>query len=291
MTADVTTVAAARGRVAYAEYGDPEGAPLVLFHGTPGSRLFGAVFDDAARERNVRLLVPDRPGYGRSAPRPDRTLADTAAFVEPVLDDAGVDRARVAGFSGGGPHALALAATAPERVTGVELVSTAAPPSLHDRPTAQRLLHGLAAWTPPLLSALLRGQAWLAARGSPSLVAGQYTDDPAALDDATGRAVREEFLEAFADGTTGAVTELALLGDEWDLPLDAVDAPVRLWHGDDDENAPLEGARALARQVDGEVTVLDGADHLTALLDARDRLLDAAADPASREAVAAKGGD
>ena len=40
------TVETGRGTVAYAEYGDPDGDP-VLFHGTPGYRLLGALWDDA----------------------------------------------------------------------------------------------------------------------------------------------------------------------------------------------------------------------------------------------------
>jgi len=116
--------------VAYAEYGDPAGHPIVFLHGTPGSRRLGRLFDDAARREGVRILAPDRPGYGRSSPWPTRDLSDTGAFVAPVLDDAGVDRAGVVGFSGGAPHALAVAATHGDRVTAVDVVSGATPPSV-----------------------------------------------------------------------------------------------------------------------------------------------------------------
>ena len=33
--------------MAYAECGDPGGVPVLFFHGTPGSRLLGALWDDA----------------------------------------------------------------------------------------------------------------------------------------------------------------------------------------------------------------------------------------------------
>jgi len=37
------------GRIlGYAEYGDPTGRPAFLFHGTPGSRLEGAIAHDVA---------------------------------------------------------------------------------------------------------------------------------------------------------------------------------------------------------------------------------------------------
>ena len=77
--------------MAYAECGDPGGVPVLFFHGTPGSGLLGALWDDAARQRDLRLLALDRPGYGRSDPWTGRTLADTAGFAGPVLDGAPVE--------------------------------------------------------------------------------------------------------------------------------------------------------------------------------------------------------
>ena len=51
------------------------------------------------------------------------------------------------------------------------------------------------------------------------------------------------------------------------MPVDDVDVPVRLWHGDADSNVPLTGARRLAERLpNGRLTVLEGADHLNALL-------------------------
>ncbi|WP_295717376.1 alpha/beta fold hydrolase, partial [uncultured Halovibrio sp.] len=101
--------------IAYAEYGRSNGTPLVFFHGTPGSRRLGALLDRAARRHDVRVLAPERPGYGRSSPWPNRSVADAAEFVTPVLDDAGVDTARLVAFSGGGPYALSTAGAHPER--------------------------------------------------------------------------------------------------------------------------------------------------------------------------------
>jgi pimeloyl-ACP methyl ester carboxylesterase len=159
----VAECANGRRRVAYAEYGDPDGEAVVVLHGTPGSRLFGALFDDAARRGGVRVLAPDRPGYGRSSPWSDRRLTDTGAFVTSVLDDAGVDRAGVVGFSGGGPHALAVAASHGERVASVDVVSGATTPSLRDgTPTPRRLLGVAARRTPRLPGTLVRGRRWVA---------------------------------------------------------------------------------------------------------------------------------
>jgi len=270
--------------VAYAEYGDPDGVPVLFLHGTPGSRLLGAVWDRAARERGVCLLAVDRPGYGQSDPWRGRTLADTGAFVAPVLDDAGVESVGVVGFSGGGPHALALAATHSERVRSVDLVAGAAPPEcVESEPRPQRVLGALATRTPRLLGGLLRVQAWVARRGSPSLVVSQYTsgdgdaagDGVEAVPDDTAELVRREFCEALARSRNGVVTESRLFARGWDVSLDAVECPVRLTHGERDGNVPVDAARRLAERLPDATLSVTDADHLHTLLGSRESVLDA----------------
>jgi pimeloyl-ACP methyl ester carboxylesterase len=274
----VRTVDTERGRVAYTEYGDSGGVPVLFFHGTPGSRLLGAVYADAARERGLRVLAVDRPGYGDSEPWPERTLADTGAFAVPVLDDAGVDRAGVVGFSGGGPHALALAASHPDRVRQVALVGGAVPQDCGPAdPLTQRLLGTLAARTPRLLGGLLRVQTWVARR-NPSAVLGQYTsgdtgDVPADVTELVGR----DFVEALETSRNGLLVESRLFGRPWDVTLEGIDVPVGLWHGERDENVPLEGARGLQERLpEAELTTFE-TDHLRTLLASRSAVLDAQA--------------
>jgi len=276
--ARVRTVDTERGRVAYAEYGDPGGTPVLFFHGTPGSRLLGAVYDEAARDRGLRVLAVDRPGYGQSEPWPDRTLADTGAFAVPVLDDAGVDRVGVVGFSGGGPHALALAASHPGRVRRVDLVGGAVP---HDcgpaDPLTQRLLGTLAARTPRLLGGLLRVQTWVAGR-NPSTVLGQYTSgDTEAVPADVTELVGRDFVEALDASRNGLLVESRLFGRPWDVALEEIDVSVHLWHGERDGNVPIEGARELrGRLPDAELTTFE-TDHLRTLLASRSAVLDAQA--------------
>lgn len=265
-------------RVAYAEYGVADGRPCLFLHGTPGSRLLGRLFDDAAHRADVRLLAIDRPGYGRSAPWPTRTLPTTPAFVGPVLDDAGVDRVDVVGFSGGGAHAFALAANAPDRVGTVDVVSGAVPPSLASgTPPARRLLERLATTAPTVLGALFRGQAWLADALTPAAVVAAYTtaEGRAALPPDVAALVARDFVEAVTRTRRGAITELRVLGRPWGVSLDRIDRPVRLWHGGDDANVPVDGVRTLRdRLPDARLTVFEDADHLTALIGDRAAILD-----------------
>ena len=95
--------------LAYADCGAPDGTPVIFHHGTPGSRLFAALLDDSVSEAGVRVVVPDRPGYGRSDPvdPAEASLADGRADVEALADHLDFDSFGVASFSGGGPFALA----------------------------------------------------------------------------------------------------------------------------------------------------------------------------------------
>ncbi|MFB6089554.1 MAG: alpha/beta fold hydrolase [Halobellus sp.] len=257
-------------RLAYAEYGDPDGAPLLFLHGTPGSRRLGRLLDGAAREHGVRVLAPDRPGYGRSDPWPDRTVAETADALPAVLDGAGVSAASLVAFSGGAPYALSAAARHPERVTRLEVVSGAVPPAISERtPRIQRLLRRLARSVPTLLGGLLRGQAWIAARADPDVVVSQYTTDGAdEVPEDVAAVIRADFLEAIDGDASGAAVELRHAA-EWGLPTSEFAMDVRFRHGTADTNVPIEDARRLARQIPAaEFDGRDGDDHLGALLKA-----------------------
>ena len=148
-TAEPTVVAHENGRLAYTEYGDADGEPVVLFHGTPGSRLLGALFETAAEEHGIRLLAVDRSGYGASEPWPTRLITDAGVYVSAVLDDTNIETATPLAFSGGSPQAIATAATHNDRVDRVETVSGATPPSVSENaPTVQQVLATLATRTP-----------------------------------------------------------------------------------------------------------------------------------------------
>jgi pimeloyl-ACP methyl ester carboxylesterase len=53
-----------------AQWGDLEGFPVLLLHGTPGSRLARHPDEDAVRRIGARLITYDRPGYGQSTWHP-----------------------------------------------------------------------------------------------------------------------------------------------------------------------------------------------------------------------------
>lgn len=120
--------------LAYSEWGDPSGTPVVLLHGSPGSRLF--VPDDISP--SVRLFTCNRPGYGNSTGAPGRTVLDVADDLAELLDELGVAKAAVVAWSGGCPSGAAFAFKYPHRTTALALVSGPGP--LDEVPGAWDLL-------------------------------------------------------------------------------------------------------------------------------------------------------
>ncbi len=101
-------------RLAYCVGGDADGFPVFALHGTPGGRLLRR--DDIYASVGVLGISYDRPGYGQSTRHQGRTVADGAGDIAAIADDLGLTTFAVFGVSGGGPHALAVAALLPDRV-------------------------------------------------------------------------------------------------------------------------------------------------------------------------------
>src|SRR5215470_1464685 len=91
-------------RLSYAEFGDPRGLPVLAIHGTPGSRFMFGLTSTAARERGLRVVAPDRPGYGHSEYRRNPSLMRSAEDFISFVEGLGLERLAVIGVSGGGPH-------------------------------------------------------------------------------------------------------------------------------------------------------------------------------------------
>jgi pimeloyl-ACP methyl ester carboxylesterase len=109
------------------EGGDPDGVPVLVHNGTPGSSLLYEPHLRDAEEKGIRLFSYDRPGYGGSTRNRGRRVADCAEDVASVCDALGVERFCVWGISGGGPHALATAALLPDRVAAAAALAPVAP--------------------------------------------------------------------------------------------------------------------------------------------------------------------
>jgi pimeloyl-ACP methyl ester carboxylesterase len=259
-------------RLAFTEWGDARGRPVIHHHGTPGSRLEHEADPAAYRAAGVRVITPDRPGYGLSDPLPGRSLLDWPSDVEELADALGLDRFGITALSGGGVSALACARRMPERLTGVVLASCPAP---MDRPGAlrhMRLLNRggvlLARRAPVLLAAACRA-AGGAVRRHPGFFYEQSSRDKPAPDrrwlslPEVRRAELATIREALRQGVSGYVQDVLLLARPWGFALGEIGVPIQLWHGDVDTVVPLHHARHLASAIPGaSLRVCPGEGHM-----------------------------
>lgn len=272
------------GRVlAYAEYGRPNGLPVFFFHGTPGSRLFARLLHNAAADRGVRIIAPERPGYGRSTPHPGRTLMSWPGDVAALATHLGLERFAIAGISGGGPYALACAAAMPARVSAVAVVSGVAP---FRKGVARRMGwrarsgFWLARHVSPLVRLQFRFFAWSGCR-RPDQLLRQFRRQASPPDRAIlareeiGPLVVEDFCEALRQGGRAPAEDMRLFSSPWEVPFAAISAPVQLYQGTADRIVPPVMARLLAKLVPGANLAwweggghFAGVDHSGEILDA-----------------------
>lgn len=77
--------------------------------------------------RDHRVLVPDLRGHGRSdVPSAAWNIADLAEDLQAIVDQLGVDRFTLVGFSMGGMAAVHFALRHPDRLNGLALIGTSA---------------------------------------------------------------------------------------------------------------------------------------------------------------------
>lgn len=280
-------------RLAYCEYGDTAGRPLFFFHGFPGSRTSGELFDAPARERAIRVIAPDRPGMGRSTFQPGRTMLDWPNDVTAIADGLGLGTFAVAGLSGGGPYAAVCAWKLPERVIAAGIVSGVGPMD-HEGASEgmsrqNQFLFGAAKRVPAVGGAAMGMMGFFARRFSGKLPEGMKRAMPPAdraiLDDPeVVRLLGEDAKAAFERGSKGARHELGVYTRPWGFPLTEIHVPVVLWQGTDDRNVPLTMGRFQAGQIPGcDARFIEGAGHLWVVQHAAD-VLDALLPGAGRTA-------
>jgi pimeloyl-ACP methyl ester carboxylesterase len=258
----------------YAEYGDPDGIPLLYFHGTPGSRLQARLFDAPAREVGVRMVAPERPGYGLSDVHPQRTLLDWVQDMEVLADRLHLERFAVMGVSGGGPYVAATASQLPERVSKAAFVSALGPLTLADATSGMgstnRLLFGLARVAPWAVTLLMRNIT--RSTNKPERFRKQFSRTLPPVDAATlqqdeyWQQLLADLREGLRHGTSGATWDFVLGARPWGFRLEEIQAPTSLWHGEVDTSVPVTMGRAIARAVPNcQATFLPGEGHLSLL--------------------------
>jgi pimeloyl-ACP methyl ester carboxylesterase len=258
--------------LAYAEYGDPAGYPLIWCHGNPGSRREADMLEPTLLQRaHVRAIVPDRPGIGLSTWRAQRKITEWPTDLAALTAALKIERFALMGLSGGAVYALACARVMPHRITRTVIVSGVGPLDvLNDIERRERgpgyfVLARRSYW-------LVLALTWLMQRGlhQPDKLMAQTLSGLPPVDQQTLNEprTRQSFLnllhEAFRQGGRGLAWDAALIARPWGFSLREIKAPVHLWHGDADRNAPLAMGGYLAEQLPNSyLHILQGEGHFS----------------------------
>jgi pimeloyl-ACP methyl ester carboxylesterase len=260
--------------LAFQEYGDANGVPVVFCHGWPSSCTMAQLTDEPARELGVRIISPDRPGISGSSLQPNRKLADWPHVVERLLEHLGIGEFRMLAISGGAPYAYATAVAMPNRVRSIAIVCGAIP--MAELEDARGLLP-LYRWMLALYRSrplLLRRLVFMArpilsvrppVRLRPLLLKMlmlRPCDADSLRDAAAFEAIFESQRRAWRGSGEGVMADAQIYAQPWGFSLEDIRVPVRLWHGKQDRAFSVHLAEEVAKRLpECNVRLIDNAGH------------------------------
>lgn len=264
-------------QLSYAQYGDPDGFPILNNHGGLACRLDVAAAASIAESCGVRLISPDRPGVGRSDPQPDRTILDWTRDVTELLDQLEIDSFAVMGWSLGGQYAAAVGYALPPRVTRAAIIAGAIPltePGAFDGlPPIDRSYIRLSQRRPWAARLGFRAMT-LAATCAPDLYGRLAARD---LGPADAAVLKAEGFATFANLSRealrqpqGVVEEYLVMVRPWGFRPEDIQVPVDIWGGTDDQLIDPSWPGELARRIPGATLHMGPGGHFLAHLYYRD---------------------
>ena len=243
---------------------------VFFFHGAPSSRLRLAYLEPAFLDAKIRVVSPDRPGYGGSSVQLDRSIADWPTDVTALADALKVTRFAVAGHSSGGPYALACAEMTPDRVSSCIVLGGVTDFAWRGAwegylDIEQRLMR-----LPDLASVVVACERAFGADGSGFMsAAGLELPEPDAriyADENIARLLTASRAEAFRQGVIGYAQDVFLQGQPWPFRPGAIRMPVHVLHGEADTLLPLAHSTHTAELIRGSMLrVVRGHGHFSIL--------------------------
>lgn len=256
-------------RLHYAEYGDPHGMPVIHLHGILGCRYERLPDDALTKKLGVRLVIPDRPGYGLSDHATDHGYLDFADDLLQLADHLNFQQFSLMGLSMGAIYGSAFAYKTPQRLRSLAMISSTPPfRSFSDF-----------AGTPPSIKLLITFSKYLptAARMIAEIAIKNACKNPekffanipvSAADQAIlSHSLLKEHLEACLlagskECYAGFVHDILLAAEPWPFPIKDIQIKVDFWHGTEDTHSPLNRIKPIVDAVPNKYFhQIDGGGH------------------------------
>ncbi|MFZ0545929.1 MAG: alpha/beta hydrolase [Candidatus Promineifilaceae bacterium] len=261
------------------EAGRPDGVPVLVLHGTPGSNLVLTKWVEDAQSRGIRLISYDRPGYGGSTRDPGRSVASAAEDVAAIARQLDLERLGVWGFSGGGPHSLACAALLPDLVAAAGVIASPTPYQADGvdwfagMGEDNIVEFGAALDGEDALRAFIEGQVPGLLETDTKVIMEAFGTllspvDAAVLTEENAGFLLRHMQMGIKDGGDGWIDDDLAFVKPWGFDLSGIEVPVLLLHGAHDKFVPFSHGEWLAGHtgnVEARLSAEDG--HLTLVVD------------------------
>ena len=228
-------------RMCYAEYGKPDGIPVLLFHGNPGVRLSWGLYPDFPYLDNIRIIAPDRPGYGKTDYKKN-ALDKWPDDILELTEHLNIKKFHLFAPSGGGPYALACAWKIPERLLSVGLFGNVGPFHEDSVTGVNKPVKLLWKVANPLFGLIKLQNRIMAnmARKNPSKLAELLSDLELSEND---KKITEKpeiqkifsavFPESYLQNGIGSAYDVTL-PKNWNIPLNEIRTKITIWQAEDD---------------------------------------------------------
>lgn len=266
--------------------GAPDGFPLVMHHGTPSDGTTFADWDGDCAARGFQLICMSRAGYATSSRLRGRGVAHAAADTAQVLDQLGHAEFVVAGWSGGGPHALACGALLSPRCLAVATLAGVGPYGRKDLD----FLAGMGPENVEEFGAAVSGEpalrVWMAEYAEPfrhvtadeiAVAFGGLVPqiDVDVLNEGYAEQMAAESRRALAQGFDGWIDDDLAFTRPWGFEVSEMSVPVTVWQGDLDLMVPQAHGQWLVQNIPGSsVRMVSGHGHISLVTRYRGEILD-----------------
>ncbi len=240
--------------LSFERYGLKGGIPVLYFHGIPGSGIERSLEDQWLKENKFDFIAFDRPGIGDSSPDSNKSFQSVADDVVTLLKVLSISKINLVGYSAGGAYALCFAASYPEYVDKVILLSPAAqlylPEIFSDLSESAQLMFKTAVQYPEALVEQFSGLVKDVNTFKSIVASSSSAEDQAYfIDEHFSENLDRYLLNSVKQGVGEMVKEFGLILSPWDFNPESIKAHCTIWHGAKDQNTPLTGSKLLAEKI------------------------------------------
>lgn len=233
-------------RFQYAEYGDTQGKPVIHLHGILGCRYERLPDDMLTKYLGVRLIIPDRPGYGLSEYAPNHDYLDFADDLLELADHLDIQQFSIMGLSVGAIYGAAFAHKTPERLHCLAMISSTPPfrsfSDIAGIPPSLKLLTAFSKHLPTAARIIAEIAIKNACNNPGKFLANipLSTSDRAIFSRSLlNKHIETCLLAGSKDCHSGFVHDILLSAQPRSFPVENIQTKINFWHGTEDLHSPF----------------------------------------------------